>query len=183
VPKMFIHASSGVFNAEARARVAAELTDLGMACERLANTPAIRSGVWVIFAEHEADAFFSGGELASRPIIALLINAIKGGLDDPAKKTADRRRNSDPRQARYDWPWTSACVRRRPGDSRDQLGNVRQTGRPIRDACPGNCLAAFDDLHTLRSGFSKSAGFWPTRRSLNFCAALRRFNKREQPRG
>jgi phenylpyruvate tautomerase PptA (4-oxalocrotonate tautomerase family) len=86
VPKMFVHASRDVFTAEARARVAAELTDLGMACERLANTPAIRSGVWVIFAEHEPDAFFSGGELASRPIIALLINAIKGGLDDPAKK-------------------------------------------------------------------------------------------------
>jgi phenylpyruvate tautomerase PptA (4-oxalocrotonate tautomerase family) len=67
------------------ARVAAELTDLGMACER-ADTPAIRSGVWVFFAEHEPDAVFSGGELASRPIIALLINAIKGGLDDPAKK-------------------------------------------------------------------------------------------------
>ena len=66
--------------------MAAELTDLGMACERLADTPAIRSGVWVFFAEHEPDAVFSGGELASRPIIALLINAIEGGLDDPAKK-------------------------------------------------------------------------------------------------
>jgi phenylpyruvate tautomerase PptA (4-oxalocrotonate tautomerase family) len=86
VPKMFVHAPGGVFTAEARARVAAELTDLGMACERLADTPAIRSGVWVFFAEHEPDAVFSGGELASRPIIALLINAIEGGLDDPAKK-------------------------------------------------------------------------------------------------
>jgi phenylpyruvate tautomerase PptA (4-oxalocrotonate tautomerase family) len=83
VPKMFVHAPSGVFTTEARARVAAELTDLGMACERLADTSAIRSGVWVIFAEHQPDAVFSGGELASSPIIALLINAIKGGLDDP----------------------------------------------------------------------------------------------------
>jgi phenylpyruvate tautomerase PptA (4-oxalocrotonate tautomerase family) len=57
-----------------------------MACERLSDTPAIRSGVWVIFTEHALDAVFSGGEVASRPIIALLINAIKGGLDDPAKK-------------------------------------------------------------------------------------------------
>src|SRR5262249_18405788 len=71
---------------KARARVAAELTDLGMKCERLADTPAIRSGVWVIFAEYEPDAVFSGGEVASHPIIVLLINAIKGGLDDPAKK-------------------------------------------------------------------------------------------------
>jgi phenylpyruvate tautomerase PptA (4-oxalocrotonate tautomerase family) len=86
MPKMFVHAPRGVFTAEARARVAAELTDLGMACERLADVPTIRSGVWVFFSEHEPDTVFNGGEVASRPIIALLINAIKGGLDDPAKK-------------------------------------------------------------------------------------------------
>lgn len=86
MPKMFIHAPSGVFTTEARARVAAELTDLGMACERLADTPAIRSGVWVFFAEHEPDAVFSGGKVASHPIIALLVNAIKGGLDDPSRR-------------------------------------------------------------------------------------------------
>jgi hypothetical protein len=56
VPKMFVHAPRGAFTTEARARVAAELTDLGMACECLADTPAIRSGVWVFFAEHEPDA-------------------------------------------------------------------------------------------------------------------------------
>jgi phenylpyruvate tautomerase PptA (4-oxalocrotonate tautomerase family) len=86
VPKMFIHAPTGVFTPEARARVAAELTNLGIECERMADTPAIRSGVWVIFAEHQPDAVFSGGEVASHPVIALLINAIMGGLDDPAKK-------------------------------------------------------------------------------------------------
>jgi phenylpyruvate tautomerase PptA (4-oxalocrotonate tautomerase family) len=79
MPKMFVHAPSGVFTAEARAQVAAELTDLGMACERLADTAAIRSGVWVFFAEHDSDAVFSGGKVAPQPIIALLVNAIKGG--------------------------------------------------------------------------------------------------------
>ena len=73
----------GVFTTEARERVATELTNLVMACEHLADTPAIRSGVWVIFVEHGHDALFNGGEVASRPIMALLINAIKGGLDDP----------------------------------------------------------------------------------------------------
>ena len=34
MPKMFVHAPSGVFTTQARARVAAELTNLGMACER-----------------------------------------------------------------------------------------------------------------------------------------------------
>ena len=86
MPKMFLHVPRGVFTTEARARVAAELTDLGMACERLSDTPAIRSGVWVVFVEHEHDAFFSGGKVAPHPIMALLINAIKGGLDDPGRK-------------------------------------------------------------------------------------------------
>jgi hypothetical protein len=47
VPKMFLHAPRGAFTAEARARVAAELTELGMACERLIDTPQIRAGIWV----------------------------------------------------------------------------------------------------------------------------------------
>jgi hypothetical protein len=33
MPKIFVHAPSGVFTAEARACVAAGLTELGMACE------------------------------------------------------------------------------------------------------------------------------------------------------
>jgi phenylpyruvate tautomerase PptA (4-oxalocrotonate tautomerase family) len=86
MPKMFVHAPVGVFTPEARARVAAELTELGMACERLADTPAIRSGVWVFFADHEPDAVFSAGKVASHPVIALLVNAIKGGFDDAARK-------------------------------------------------------------------------------------------------
>ena len=56
MPKMFVHAPRGVFSAEARARVAAELTDLGIACERLADTPAIRSGIWVFFSERRTAA-------------------------------------------------------------------------------------------------------------------------------
>jgi hypothetical protein len=66
--------------------VAAELTELRMACEHLVDTPAIRSGAWVIFAEHAPDAIFSGGDVASQPIIVLLANAIQGDLDDPARK-------------------------------------------------------------------------------------------------
>ena len=86
MPKMFVHAPSGVFTPDARARVAAELTDLSLACERLADTPAIRWGIWVFFAEHEPNAVFSAGKVASHPIIALLVNAIKGGFDDAARK-------------------------------------------------------------------------------------------------
>jgi hypothetical protein len=44
---MFLHAPQGAFTAEARAIVAAELTELVMACERLIDTPQIRAGIWV----------------------------------------------------------------------------------------------------------------------------------------
>jgi hypothetical protein len=139
---MFVHAPKGVFTTEARARVAAELTGLGMACERLANTPEIRSGVWVIFVEHEHDAFFSGGEVASHPILVLLINAIKGGLDDHGRKrlieegTAILGRHAAISAGKVP-------VRRHPGDPRDQLGDVRKAGRPFRDARASNHLTAF----------------------------------------
>jgi len=60
VPKMFLHAPQGAFTAEARARVAAELTELGMTCERLIDTPQIRAGIWVYFVEHAPDTLKGG---------------------------------------------------------------------------------------------------------------------------
>jgi phenylpyruvate tautomerase PptA (4-oxalocrotonate tautomerase family) len=86
MPKMFVHTREGTFTAEARLRVAAALTDLGMACERLADTAKIRSGVWVFFTEHAPDAIFSGGEIASGPLIGLIVNTIEGGLDGASRQ-------------------------------------------------------------------------------------------------
>lgn len=86
MPKMFVHMPSGAFSPDARGLIAAELTDLGMSCERLVDSAAIRSGVWVFFTEHGAETVFSGGLVVSHPMVALLVNAIKGGLDEHAKK-------------------------------------------------------------------------------------------------
>lgn len=86
MPKMFVHAREGTFTAEARARVAAALTDLGMSCERLADTEKVRAGVWVFFVEHAPDAVFSGGRVATGPIAGLIVYALEGGLDEPAKR-------------------------------------------------------------------------------------------------
>ena len=44
MPKLFVHAPQGTFTAKARAGAAAALTDLGIACERLADTPKVRAG-------------------------------------------------------------------------------------------------------------------------------------------
>lgn len=85
MPKLFVHAPEGVFTSDAKARVAAALTELGMQCEKLADTDKVRHGVWVFFAEHARDAVFSGGKVAEEPIIALVVYALEGGLDDASR--------------------------------------------------------------------------------------------------
>ena len=86
MPKMFIHSREGTFPAAARARVAAALTDLGLSCERLPDTPGVRRGVWVFFQDHAPDAVFSGGEVASLPLMTLVVLALKGGLDGTGRQ-------------------------------------------------------------------------------------------------
>jgi phenylpyruvate tautomerase PptA (4-oxalocrotonate tautomerase family) len=82
---MFLHAPQGAFTAEARARVAAELTELGMACERLMDTPQIRAGIWVYFVEHAPDTVFRAGRQAAEPIMSLKVYALKGGFNAETK--------------------------------------------------------------------------------------------------
>jgi hypothetical protein len=62
---MFLHAPRGTFTAEARARVAAELSELGMACERL--------------------TVFRAGRQAAEPIMSLKVYALKGGFNAETK--------------------------------------------------------------------------------------------------
>jgi phenylpyruvate tautomerase PptA (4-oxalocrotonate tautomerase family) len=86
MPKLFIDSRQGTFTAKARLTVAAALTDLGIACERLADSPKVRAGVWVFFTEHEPETMFSGGQVAPNPLIRLLVFALEGGLDDESKQ-------------------------------------------------------------------------------------------------
>jgi len=86
MPKLFVHSSKGTFTSEARARVAAALTDLGIDCERLDDRPNVRAGVWVFFTEHAPDAVFSGGQIASHPMIAVVVYALEGGLNAESKQ-------------------------------------------------------------------------------------------------
>jgi len=86
MPKLFIHAPRDTFKAEGRLRAASALTELGIECERLADTPAVRAGVWVFFVEHAPDAVFSGGRLAEAPLVAVEVYALQGGLNDTAKR-------------------------------------------------------------------------------------------------
>ncbi|WP_242097768.1 tautomerase family protein [Sphingomonas sp. CROZ-RG-20F-R02-07] len=85
MPKLFVHSREGTFSSEARSKVAAALTDLGMECERLSKTEHVREGVWVWFSEHAPDAVFSGGKPVKGPIVALVVYALEGGLDDDSR--------------------------------------------------------------------------------------------------
>lgn len=86
MPKMFIHASRNTFTAEDRAEIAAELSELGMVCERLKDTPQIRAGIWVYFVEHDPSTVFRAGKQADESITSLKVYALKGGFDAAAKK-------------------------------------------------------------------------------------------------
>jgi phenylpyruvate tautomerase PptA (4-oxalocrotonate tautomerase family) len=86
MPKMFVHSRQGTFTPEARIRVAAALTDLGMACEHLPDTAKVRAGIWVFFSEHAPDAVFSGGQVATNSLMSLVVYALEGGLDGASKQ-------------------------------------------------------------------------------------------------
>jgi phenylpyruvate tautomerase PptA (4-oxalocrotonate tautomerase family) len=137
VPKMFLHAPQGAFTAEARARVAAELTELGMACERLIDTPQIRAGIWVYFVEHAPDTVFRAGRQAAEPIMSLKVYALKGGFNAETKTRMVARGNRDPRQIFQDRPRPGAGLRRHHRGPRRELGHVWPTGSPGGDADQG----------------------------------------------
>jgi phenylpyruvate tautomerase PptA (4-oxalocrotonate tautomerase family) len=85
VPKMFIHASPHAIPLAARPHVAAELTELAMSCERLSPVDRVRNGVWTFFVDQGDDSVFVGGKATSASIVALVIYALTGGLDDGAR--------------------------------------------------------------------------------------------------
>jgi len=68
----------GAFTAEARAKVAAELTELGMACERLIDTPQIRAGIWVYFMSLKVFALKGGFNAETKTRMVVEATAILG---------------------------------------------------------------------------------------------------------
>ena len=86
MPKIIIHSPEGIFDAAARAAVAAELADFAPGCEGLPNSPFVRSTVWTLFNAYPADAVFMGGRRAYLGIVSAQLFTIAGGLDAEAKK-------------------------------------------------------------------------------------------------
>lgn len=85
MPKIFIHAPTGAFDATARRAVARELTGFALDCEGLPASPLMKSMVWIVFNDHAGDAVFTGGEPATAPVVSVRILVIQGGLDGDAK--------------------------------------------------------------------------------------------------
>jgi hypothetical protein len=52
------------------------LSELGMACERLIDTPHIRTDILVCFVEHAPDTVFRAGRQAAEPIMSLKVYAL-----------------------------------------------------------------------------------------------------------
>jgi phenylpyruvate tautomerase PptA (4-oxalocrotonate tautomerase family) len=86
MPKLIIHSPAGTFDAADRQRVAGALMALGLDCERLPDSPMVRSNVWTYFADYSADAVFMGDEPARLPVVTLEIYVLAGGLVDPGKR-------------------------------------------------------------------------------------------------
>ena len=86
MPKMIVHAPAGTFDASARQRIAAALTELGLVCEALPPSPLMKSSVWTYFNEYAVDAVFMGGEPATLGIVSLHVHTIAGGFDEGGKR-------------------------------------------------------------------------------------------------
>jgi phenylpyruvate tautomerase PptA (4-oxalocrotonate tautomerase family) len=86
MPKLIIHSPAGTFDAADRQRVAGALMALGLDCERLPDSPMVRSTVWTYFADYPADAVFMGDEPARLPVVTLQIYVLAGGLVDAGKR-------------------------------------------------------------------------------------------------
>ena len=137
MPKMFLHAPKGAFTPEARARVAAELTELGMACERLIDTPQIRAGIWVYFVEHAPDTVFRAGRQAAEPIMSLKVYALKGGFNAETKTRMVAEATAIlGKYSKTDHGEVPAYIGILEVPERE-LGHVRPTGSPGGDADQG----------------------------------------------
>lgn len=86
MPKLFIHAPAGLFDADERQGIASALMTLGLDCEPLPHSPMVGSTVWTYFVEYPADAIYMGEKRAWLPVVTLQIYTLAGGLSSASKR-------------------------------------------------------------------------------------------------
>ena len=81
MPKVFIHCPEGTFSDDALAALAEEITTTGLECERLPDTPYVRSNIWIYAQEYATGKVFHGGKPGGTRVISLEVNVVEGALD------------------------------------------------------------------------------------------------------
>lgn len=85
MPKVFINYPEGTFSDNALAALAEEITSAGLECEKLPDTPYVRSNIWVYANEYGANRVFHGGKSSGTKVISLEVNCVEGALDSDSR--------------------------------------------------------------------------------------------------
>lgn len=84
--KVFINYPEGAFSDNALAALAEEITATGLECEKLPDTPYVRSNIWVYAKAYAADRVYHGGKLCGTKVISVEVNVVEGALDTESRK-------------------------------------------------------------------------------------------------
>jgi phenylpyruvate tautomerase PptA (4-oxalocrotonate tautomerase family) len=80
MPKVFIHYPEGTFSADALATLAEEITTVGLECEKLPDTPYVRSNIWIYAQEYSTASVFHAGKPGGTKVISMEVNCVAGAL-------------------------------------------------------------------------------------------------------
>jgi phenylpyruvate tautomerase PptA (4-oxalocrotonate tautomerase family) len=86
MPKVFINYPQGTFSEHALAALAEEITTTGLECEKLPDTPYVRSNIWIYAREYAVEKVFHGGKPGGTKVISLEVNVVEGALDADSRK-------------------------------------------------------------------------------------------------
>jgi len=91
MPKVFINYPKGTFSASALDALAEEITTIGLECEKLPDTPYVRSNIWIYAREYAADKIYHGGKPRGTKVISLEVNVVGGALGAHSRKELIQR--------------------------------------------------------------------------------------------
>jgi phenylpyruvate tautomerase PptA (4-oxalocrotonate tautomerase family) len=86
MPKVFINYPKGTFSDDALDALVEEITTTGLQCEKLPDTPYVRSNIWVYAREYAAERVYHGGKPCGTKVVSLEVNVVEGALGDDARK-------------------------------------------------------------------------------------------------
>ena len=86
MPKVFMNYPAGTFSENALDALAEEITTTGLECEKLPDTPFVRSNIWVYAKEYAEQRVYHGGKSGETKVIALEVNVVEGALDPDSRK-------------------------------------------------------------------------------------------------